>query len=293
MSRTVLTTRHAEELLEDGFAIVPNYLDDRELAAVSADLAVVVPSLEAVRADPAQHGNGQVSRYFPFVADSLNDLVVREDLIDWCAATIGSANLAMSDAQLVSKYGGLVGFDQPLHQDFGNNDLAYPRRDGGFLQVTTILYLTDVGPEDGPTAVVSRRHYGDETTPVLGPRAEGHPLYEHEVPVTCSAGTLFIYDTLTYHRGTAMLNPDGVRHVLFVQYADAAYRWIGKHAYGHRGNSSEMARFMQRATPRQREVIGFPPPGSPYWNAETLAGVRRRYPELDMTPYEAALRALA
>jgi hypothetical protein len=36
---------------------------------------------------------------------------------------------------------------------------------------------------------------------------------------------------------------------------------------------------------RQRDLFGFPPPGSDYWTQETLAGVAARYPAMDMTPY--------
>lgn len=273
---------HADELIRTGFSLVPGFLSPSEVATVTEELATIRPTWEQVHADPASHGNGDLRDSFPFVVDSLNDLTVREDLIDWCAGVIGSDNLAMSDALLGSKYGGLKDFDQPLHQDFGNNDLAYPRRDGGFLQVTTILYLTDVGPGDGPTAVVPRDHYQAGLEPFLEP---GHPLQEHERAVTVPAGTLLLYDTLTYHRGTSMTDPNASRHVLFVQYADAGHRWIGKHAYGHAGGRPEMNRFMERATPRQREVIGFPSVGESYWTPETRAGVARRYPGMDLTPY--------
>jgi hypothetical protein len=36
---------------------------------------------------------------------------------------------------------------------------------------------------------------------------------------------------------------------------------------------------------RQLTVLGFPEPGHPYWNEETLRGVARRYPLLDMAPW--------
>jgi len=290
-SRSPLTREHAERLRAHGFAVVPDFLTGAELEAVRRDLPHLTPSAEEVRREPERYDNGQARSWFPFESDALNDIVVRPDVIDWCAGAIGTASLVMTDALLLSKYGGLRDFDQPLHQDFLNNDLAYPRRDGGFLQVTTILYLTDVGPDDGPTAVVDRERYGQEVRQDLGHRAGGHPLYAHEVPVTCRAGTLFVYDTLTYHRGTSMSAPDGVRHVLFFQYGNAAHRWIGKHAYGHLGIAPAMRRFMTRAAPRQREVIGFPPVGGDYWNEETLAGVARRYPEMDMAPYREAMAA--
>jgi hypothetical protein len=47
-------------------------------------------------------------------------------------------------------------------------------------------------------------------------------------------------------------------------------------------------RFMRHATLRQLTTLGFPEPGHPYWNDETLAGVAARYPALDMTPWRQA-----
>jgi hypothetical protein len=40
-----------------------------------------------------------------------------------------------------------------------------------------------------------------------------------------------------------------------------------------------------RATPRERELFGFPAIGDPYWNDQTLTDVQCRYPRMDMTPY--------
>ena len=45
------------------------------------------------------------------------------------------------------------------------------------------------------------------------------------------------------------------------------------------------AEVIERATVRERDVFGFPRPGDPYWNRQTLDGVQRRYPNMDMTPY--------
>ena len=47
-----------------------------------------------------------------------------------------------------------------------------------------------------------------------------------------------------------------------------------------------MDHFLTKATPRERELVGFPAPGDPYWNEESLAGVAARYPGMDMSPYE-------
>ena len=42
---------------------------------------------------------------------------------------------------------------------------------------------------------------------------------------------------------------------------------------------------MERATPRERELFGFPAIGDPYWNDQTLTDVQCRSPKMDMAPY--------
>ena len=42
---------------------------------------------------------------------------------------------------------------------------------------------------------------------------------------------------------------------------------------------------IEQASLRERDLFGFPRVGDPYWDDETLAGVQRRYPNLDLDPY--------
>jgi hypothetical protein len=48
-------------------------------------------------------------------------------------------------------------------------------------------------------------------------------------------------------------------------------------------------RCIEALTPRQRELIGIPAPGHPFWNHETIDGFSRRYPNADPEPYLSAL----
>jgi hypothetical protein len=70
-------------------------------------------------------------------------------------------------------------------------------------------------------------------------------------------------------------------------YRAARHNFQGYHLWAQQGENPELAKFIQRATPRQREVLGFPKPDDPYWNDQTLAAVALRYPAMDMTPYRA------
>jgi hypothetical protein len=68
---------------------------------------------------------------------------------------------------------------------------------------------------------------------------------------------------------------------------------MGFSAWARSGQVPALQRFLERAAPRQRELLGFPPPRHPYGNEETLAGVAARYPGMDMTPYRDAFRETA
>jgi hypothetical protein len=45
------------------------------------------------------------------------------------------------------------------------------------------------------------------------------------------------------------------------------------------------AEALTRMTPRQRDLFGWPPIGSDYWDEQTLGDVQLRYPDMDLSPY--------
>ena len=83
-------------------------------------------------------------------------------------------------------------------------------------------------------------------------------------------------------------DPARARFMLHVSYRPAAAEWGGYQAWSFKGFSAEWHDFVQQASPRQLAVLGFPPPGHPFWTDETLAGVAGRYPGLDLAPWRAA-----
>jgi hypothetical protein len=79
-----------------------------------------------------------------------------------------------------------------------------------------------------------------------------------------------------------------VRYLLHVAFKPVGTDWLGYHAWPGAAEGMAWHRFMRQATLRQLTVLGFPEPGHPYWNDETLRGVAARYPGLDMTPWRRA-----
>ena len=88
-----------------------------------------------------------------------------------------------------------------------------------------------------------------------------------------------------------MTAPRSARFMVHVSYKPAATDWLGSHGLPNAGEDMSWYRFVQHANERQLTVLGFPPPGHPYWTAQTLAGVAARYPMLDLSPWREPPRA--
>jgi len=86
-----------------------------------------------------------------------------------------------------------------------------------------------------------------------------------------------------------MTAPRAARFMLHVSYKPAATDWLGSFGLPNAGEDLSWYRFVERAGERQLTVLGFPPPGHPYWTAQTLAGVAARYPMLDLSPWRASV----
>jgi hypothetical protein len=71
-------------------------------------------------------------------------------------------------------------------------------------------------------------------------------------------------------------------------YRPARVEWAHRVGWAAISHDPAWYRFVERATPGQLVLFGFPPPGHPYWTPATLAGVQQRYPGLDLTPWKDA-----
>lgn len=282
---------------EHGYVLVERFLEPEEIEAAHRNLHQYLPDWDEydarrpLYANLGSHGAsgsmGWVRHEFPYVGDALNRVAVHPFLVEFAERLLGRRDIALSHGAIVGKYAGKGDYDQELHMDFTNNTLAYPVRRSEYSDIPMIVYYTDVTADLGPTYVVS-----DQLTRDLPPRgqrfyppAEFPELYEAEQPATVPAGSALIYSMRTLHRGSAMRASTGVRFSQFVAFHSSGPRWLGSTSFQGAGGSAEMDHFLTTASPRQRELVGFPAPGDPYWDAESLAGVAARYPEMDMTPY--------
>ncbi|WP_432948684.1 hypothetical protein ACQPXM_14400 [Kribbella sp. CA-253562] len=161
------------------------------------------------------------------------------------------------------------------------------------------VFLSDVPEDLGPPHLVSRRHTAHLPAnpnfyqPTGGTGAfvsvDSHAdLYAVEQSAAGPRGTIIAFSTDTFHRGTALTQPRGARYSMQLTFRPSDADWGLRQGWASRSHTPEWYKFVPRATPRQLELFGFPPPKHPFWTPQTLTGMAQRYPDLDLTPWRAA-----
>jgi len=283
-------------LREDGYVLVRDLLTPEEVAACREEIGEHFPTCEQRLADPDRYANTPTAAFFPYAGPTLNHVSAHPALIDLVTRVLGTDDLRMGDAVAQAKYGTLAAptRDQRLHNDAWEGvSLVHPLESGIFQRVFAIVYLTDVTENLAPTYVVPRSACDDaalvtEAGLATYPREDYPQLYEAERPIEAPAGSALITLGRTIHRGSAMRADRGERFALFTNYHAAAATWQRSSTFVSLPGAPEAPaarRFMASATPEQRQLFGFPPPGDAYWNQTTRRQIAELYPGMDLTPY--------
>ncbi|MGW0809808.1 phytanoyl-CoA dioxygenase family protein [Nonomuraea sp. NPDC002799] len=292
-----------------GFVVLPGFIPADELAPAVGELGLLFPSAEGFH----DGGDPRRERFlgdefagidtFPFSSVELSLLAVHPRLSRLAAALLTNQDqvqdIRLYSAEAWAKYTGAADYDQVMHRDYLNHTILVPTDAPGFQQVEMFVYLVDVPDDLGPPHLVSRtRTAGLPAKPNWYPRADvtdgesgfvstsGSPeLYEAEVSAAGPAGTVVAFQLGTFHRGTALTAARGVRYSMHLNYRPAAVEWGQRQSWADRSHEPAWYRFVQRATRRQLELFGFPPPGHAFWTPGTLAAMALRYPGLDLSPW--------
>jgi hypothetical protein len=281
------------EVFDRGFTVVPGFLDRQGLAEAREALWGIYPKPEDYFANPEaypQFGRSQFAgiRLFPYNAPAIDRLPVYPDLVDAAERLLQSRDIEIYKIELWAKYAGAIDYDQPPHRDFGNHTLVVPRADGVHTQMTTFIYLSDVDEDDAPTKAVPLQYTRE--LPLIPQQLPMGTFATEEVSVVGPAGSLLIYKTDVFHRGSKFNAAGRSRFALLTDFTQRGWRWNGKMSWPDHTDKPGFKAALSAMSPRQRDLFGWPPPGSDYWNEQTLRDVALRYPKMDMTPYIEAAR---
>jgi hypothetical protein len=284
--------KNIAEIFDRGYTVLPGFIDKDTLAAARAALFTIYPKPEDYFADPEkypQYGKSQFAgiHVFPFPHWDVNRLCVYPDLIDAAERFLGTDQIDLYKGELWAKYSGAINYDQFHHRDYRNHTIVVPREDNLNAQMTTFILLSDVGPGDGPTKVVPLDAYRD--VPIGKARTKFGEYFDKEVSIEGPAGSLMVYKTDVFHRGSNFTEPQRARFAILTDFKTRQWRWQGKLAWPDHAEKTVWDEAMAKMSVRQRDLFGFPPPGSDYWNAQTLRDVQMRYPQMDLSPYHEAV----
>ena len=216
---------------------------------------------------------------------------VYPDLIDAAERFLQTKEVDCYKIELWAKYSGAIDYDQSHHRDYENHTIVVPRADQIMPQMTCFILLSDVTELDGPTKAVPLER--TRRIPIGITRTEMGEFFDDEAAVIGPAGSMLIYKTDVFHRGSNFKASGRSRFVMPVDFKPRGWRWQGKLAWPDRTLNPGWKEAMVKMTPRQRDLFGWPPAGDPYWNAQTLSDVALRYPGIDLSPYGAKAEATA
>ena len=276
-----------EQLRDQGYVLIEGFLAPDELEDAQQALWLHFPRPEEYFDDPDRFSRYSGNQFagveeFPYRSWDLNRLAFHPDLVDAAERYLRTQELHLYKVELWAKYSGAADYDQPHHRDYGSHSLVVPRTDGTYQQITTFIYLSDVTRDDGPTRIIPFDRGRD---------IPFNPLYlnfgdlaEEEQSATGPAGSLLMYRTDILHRGSNFTAKGRSRFSLLVDFQARGTTWGGKMTWPKQA-PQRWAKLVPQCSVRERDLFGFPRPGDPYWNEQTLADVAARYPGMDMAPY--------
>lgn len=286
-----------ESLDSKGYYLAENYLCGTRLEEAEAAIREIFPDPNEAGVTDDQIKKARHATPFPFHDNTLNGIPFDQDILDVARKLFKSRDARLTSCFVQAKYGKRYGpsHDQALHNDAWDvTNMLFPLPEGPYQRLFGILYLTDVEEGTGPTKVVARAR--DLDVPLLSEQGkasysrEAFPsLYQKERSIIGPKGSLLLFLGDIVHRGSAFENDDGARMALFFNFHSAQTSWTGKHLWALRPDMPQWTTFADLIThlsPSQRELIGFPPVGDPYWNPTTVNGLRVLYPSIDTEPYQ-------
>lgn len=283
----VLTDADRERYRANGWVLLEGVFDTAELQPVLDALASRFPTGDEYHRNPDAYEHLRRStiagaQMWPTRDLTLDLLPVHPTLVAIAEDLIRTPDIALLRATYWAKYAGAADYEQHLHLDYPNQSLVVPDEDE---MVSFFLFLSDVTAVDGPTKILPQPH-GTPTAPDVPRyhRAESPDVYAREVDAPGPVGSVLAYGATVYHRGSALSASDAARLSLTYAYG-VPHPWTGHQSWPRLGENPGTIAFLTAATPRQRELLGFPPVGDPYWTAEKVALVQRRYPEMDLSAY--------
>lgn len=272
----VISEAQHEQLLEDGFLLLPRFIPEAELPELQAMQRRVLKTWDEVRHDPPPRRTVAVP--FPHNDPRAARKYYHPELLRLGRWWLKTEDVFAREGMMLARYPGYVA-DDGGHIDNGNNSLLpVPEHAREYSQIIFWIHLEEVRPDQAPLRLVRRR--------------DGRDLSKG-VDVVCPAGSIAVFTTSTWHASTSFTASDGQRFMWAFSLGRADHRWEGFRHYTMLGQDPVFVAAVASMTPEERILMRFPPPGHPYYTLQTLTALERQYPGWDASgAYRSALKPI-
>jgi len=198
----MITAEERAQFLERGYLIVPNVVQGDHLRELQNAFDAV---WEAEAPGVNQH---KLLKYKPFL-----DLIEHPPILDRHRAIFG-AQTQLLQYDLLRQGPRSNAASRSWHRDF-----TFPGERP--LSINTLLFVDDIGDEQGPTAVVPGTHRGE----ALPPADKSNQPLPGEVLAPVKAGSAVFINSAIWHSG-GRNNSDGLRRGIYLYYG---YWWLKRY----------------------------------------------------------------
>lgn len=191
----------AQQVREDGFAVVPDFLDDRTVEELRVNLA---PIFDVIGSRHTEDGVQQTVHTHNLLGKTraVDDLLQDDRLLDLVGAVLGPDFQVSGVAAMRPGPGDER---QPMHQDDGHYPIPRPHPP---LIANTLIALDPFTAENGGTEIVPKSHLR------TGRVNQAEPTEIVEMP----AGGLLIWEGALWHRGGGNSTPGDFRRSINVNF---------------------------------------------------------------------------
>jgi len=258
---------------EQGFIIIKNFLsDDEREAALDGFFTLFSPPYDQYIAQ-GRKNNTPGQSLFPWDHSGLNHVVVHPDLVSAAERILDTREIRLCEGHLGIKYAGEKHWTS-FHIDYGNNTLGPHVECDDFMNLSCFYCFDDVDEGMAPIRMV--------------PNNEPE---ENAVPMIVPGGSVCLYSVFTRHAASEFIASTGHRPTMWVGFTRKDRGWDGGRSFTYKSGATAtgMGRFIADASPRQLELLGFPPLGDALWTREFLEGMSKRYSGFSPEPYLAKM----
>ena len=255
-----LTDDHFEQLLEDGYIILREYIPQDELAILQAAQKRVLKTWEKVKENPTANRAELIP--YPYQDATMARCYLEPGLLALGRRYLKTPDVQVRVGYMIARYPGFISEDAG-HIDNGNNSLL-PMSETcrEFGQIGFWIHLEETTADQAPLLLVKKK-YGKDLS-----KAE---------PFICPAGSIAVFSNYTYHASSTFKSNEGQRFTWAFALGRADNPFEGLLNYTALGQTPVFKQVVSSLTPEERTLFRFPPPGHHYYTKQTLKALEEQY----------------